>query len=133
MSEPFAFGEFEVDPDLIPDPPKVTVGIPQVFQVETAIRAEVVKPETGKTVFIKATLRPVEQPEALLFQSWFVTEKYLGSPAKSWKNFLVTMGLDPKNTKAQDIVHLRFKGVAGKDKKRDDDLPILVKVIGPAD
>lgn len=126
------FGEFSFDPDLIPDPVQVTQGVPMVFEIETAVRKEVVKEETGRTVYIEASLRPVEQPEALLYNSWFVTEKYVGTPTKSWKNFLVTVGLDPKRTRAQDVVRLRFKGIAGKDKKRDDDRAILIKVIGPA-
>jgi|SRR3990167_1878136 len=126
------FGEYEIDPDSIPSPPQVALGIPMVFQVETAVRKEVVKEETGKTVYIEATLRPVEQPDALLYNSWFVTERYAGTTAKSWKNFLVTVGLDPKTTRAQDIVRLRFKGVAGKSRK-DDERAELKKVLGPAD
>ena len=126
------FGEYEIDPDSIPNPVQVTQGVPMVFEVETSVRGEVVKEETGRTVWVDLTVRPVEQPEALLYPRLFVTEKYAGPAHKSWKNFLITLGLDPKTTRAQDIVRLRFKGIAGKDKKRDDDRATLVKVIGPA-
>lgn|SRR3990167_2203651 len=126
------FGEFDIDPDSIPAPTKVTLGTPLVFEVESAVRKEVVKEETGKTVYIEAVLIPVEQPDTRLYNTWFVTERYVGSAAKSWKNFLLTVGLDPKITKAQDIVHLRFKGIAGVDTKRDDERPVLKKVLGAA-
>ena len=131
MSE-IRFGEFEIDPDSIPNPPQVQTGTPLVFEIEAATRKEVVKEDTGKTVWVELQCRPVEQPEALLYASLFVTERFLGKPHKSWKNFLVTMGLDPKTTNAASLVRTRFKGVAGEDRKSDDSRIILVKVLGPA-
>lgn len=133
MSESIRFGEFEIDPDTIPSPPQVTTGVEMVFEVETATRKEVVKEETGRTVYVEVSLRPVEQPEALLYNTWFVTEKYAGTTVKSWKNFLLAVGLDPRTAKAQDIVRLRFKGIAGKNRRDpSDDRPVLVKVVGAA-
>lgn len=126
------FGEFSIDPDTIPNPPKVQEGIPLTFEIESAQRQEVTKEETGTTVYVDLVVRPVEQPEVILYPRLFVTEKFMGPAHKSWKNFLMTLGLNPRATRASDTIRLRFRGIAGKDRKRDDERSTLVKVLGPA-
>ena len=132
MSE-LLFGEFSIDPETIPNPPRVQEGVPLVFEIATSVRGEITKEDTGHTAWVDLEVRPVEQPEARLYPRLFITERFTGAAHKSWKNFLLTIGLDPKTARAQDVVRLRFKGIAGKDRKRDDDRPVLVKVLGSAE
>ena len=103
-----------------------------MFEIAASVRGEITKEDTGHTAWVDLTVRPVEQPEAALYPRLFITERFTGPAHKSWKNFLLTVGLDPKTARAQDVIRLRFKGIAGKDRKRDDDRPVLVKVLGSA-
>ena len=129
-------GDFEVDPDLIPDPPKVPLGTPLVFEVVKAERKESNKELEGggtrRTVYINLQVKATDvEGTPSLFPTLFVTEKFKGPAHKSWKHFLEINRL-PYTTRAEsDLVGFRFKGIARKS-KRDDEAPELASVAGPA-
>ena len=124
-------GDFEVDPDLIPDPPKVPLGIPLVFEIVKGTRVEGTG-EKGRFVYNDLQIKAVDvEGTPSLFPRLWVTEKFKGSTARSWKHFLEVTKL-PYTTRAEfDITGFRFKGIARKS-KRDDEAPELASVAGPA-
>ena len=126
-------GIFEVDPELIPEAPRVPLGEPLVFEIAPGAKLGEVTNENGHTRWVdfRAIAVDVEHTPAV-FPRLFVTERFMGSPARSWKNFLRTCSLpyttDPGNG---DLDGFRFKGTARKS-KRDDGAAELASVAGPA-
>lgn len=137
MSDDFAHvGIFEVDPDLIPEPPRVPLGVPLIFEIAKAERKEVTKTDGDggprRTVFVSLQARAVDvEGTPSLFPTLFVTERFEGPAHKSWKHFLRLNKLPYTTIPENDLAGFRFRGVAKKS-NRDDGAPELGSVVGPA-
>ena len=113
-------GEFEVDPESIPEAQDIPERTSVVLEIATAERKETVNEEGRKSVRI--SLRAVS-PDLVgsnsAFATLWVTEQFRGKPHKSFAGFLRVLGL-PYTTQASDLKGLRFVGQVAKDPKNQD-------------
>ena len=124
-------GEFEFDPELIPDAPELPLDTPITLEVLAAVRKETVTEDGRKSIRVAVKAGSPETPGTQpVFPSLWITEQYRGKAHKSFANFLKTLGL-PYTTQAQDIVGVRFIGKVRKQAKNPDFLE-LTEVIGKA-
>lgn len=126
-------GDFEVDPDLIPEPPKVPLGTPLVFEIVKGTRVTGGNDNGDRFVYNDLQCKAIDvDGTPSIFSRLWVTERFEGSPTRSWKHFLRICKL-PYTTRAEhDLAGFKFKGTARVNKKRDDGAPELASVIGPA-
>lgn len=116
-------GEFDIDPESIPDQPEVPLGQEIVFEVVSAERKETLN-EGKKSVRISLRVTAADLPGSQsAFATLWVTEQYKGKPHKSYANFLKTVHL-PFTTSTQDLKGFRFVGKAGKNSKNPDFLDL---------
>lgn len=122
--ENVSIGEFEVDPESIPDAPETPLATDTVFEVATAERKESVTPEGRKSVRISLRAFVPELPGSQsVFATLWVTEQYKGKAHKSYAQFLKTVKL-PYTTSAADLKGFRFVGKASKNSRNPDYLDL---------
>ena len=125
-------GEFEFDPELIPEAPELPLEQEIVLEIAAAERKETVNEQDGRKS-IRIAIR-AGSPDLVgaqsVFASLWVTEQYRGKAHKSFAQFLKTVGL-PYTTQAQDLVKVRFAGKVRKQVKNPDFLE-LYEVSGKA-
>ena len=113
-------GEFEVDPESIPEAKDIPERTSVVLEIVTSERKETVSEEGKKS--IRICLRVVS-PDLVgsnsAFATLWVTEQFRGKPHKSFAGFLRVLGL-PYTTQASDLIGLRFEGQVAKDPKNQD-------------
>lgn len=116
-------GEFEIDPEQIPDAPETPLGVDTVFEVASAERKETVN-EGKKSVRISLRAYAPDLPgSSSVFATLWVTEQYKGKPHRSFAQFLKTVKL-PYTTSAADLKGFRFVGKASKNAKNPDFLDL---------
>src|SRR5689334_1841160 len=107
-------GEFEIDPESIPEAPETPLGEAVVFEVASAERKETIN-EGKKSVRISLRAFVPELPGSQsVFATLWVTEQYKGKPHKSFAQFLKAVKL-PYTTSAADLKGFRFVGKASKN------------------
>jgi hypothetical protein len=117
--ENIQIGEFEIDPEQIPDAPETPLGVDTIFEVASAER-KVTENEGKKSVRISLRAFVPELPGSQsVFATLWVTEQYKGKAHKSFAQFLKTVKL-PYTTAAADLKGFRFVGKAGRDPKNPD-------------
>ena len=118
-------GEFEVDPESIPEAKDIPERTSVVLEIVTSERKETVN-EAGRKS-IRIILRAVS-PDLVgsnsAFATLWVTEQFRGKPHKSFAGFLKTLGL-PYTTPSSDLVGLRFVGQVAKDPKNQDFIQVV--------
>jgi hypothetical protein len=113
-------GEFEVDPESIPEAPDLPEKQSIVLEVATAERKEKIDDNGRKSVRISARFVSVDllgAPSA--FATLWVTEQYRGKPHRSFAQFLRTTGL-PYTTQASDLKGLRVVGQVARNKTNSE-------------
>lgn len=113
-------GEFEVDPNSIPEQPKFPLGQDVQFEIKKAERKEKIDEETGaKNVRISVQVAAVDYPGSpLAFGTLWVTERFRGKPHRSYVGFLQKLEL-PYTTGVNDLAGVRFVGQASERKGSD--------------
>lgn len=123
-------GEFEIDPELIPDAAVVPENTNITLEIVASERKVTEKEGGGSSVRIAIRVQAPDFPGAnSAFASLWVTEQYKGEAHRSLAKFLHTMKL-PYTTQAAELVHLRFTGQVRKNAKNPDFLDVS-KVVGP--
>lgn len=123
-------GEFDVDPESIPEQPKIPENTDVTLEVAHAERVEV-NNEKGRSVRAKIRVSAPDYPGASnAFATLWVTEKYRGDPHRSYAQFLIKTKLPFTTQIEQDLKGFRFVGQVRPNAKNPDYLD-LSKVIGP--
>ncbi len=122
-------GDFDVNPEDIPEQPKIPENTDVVLEVVKAERLETTN-ENGRSVRAKVRVAAPDYPGAnQAFATLWVTEKYRGEPHRSYAQFLIKTKLPFTTRIEEDLKGFRFIGQVRPDK--NPDFLALSKVVGP--
>ena len=124
-------GEFEIDPETVPEAQEFPDKQDIILEVASAERKETVDESTGrKSVRISARFTSPNVLGSSAFATLWVTEQFRGKSHKSFAQFLRTLGL-PYTTQASDLKGLRVVGQVAQNKGNSDFFDV-VKISGKA-
>ena len=122
------FGEFNIDPSTVPEPPQVPLGQDLTFEVVAVQRKEYTTDEGRNGTRIELQLQCIDVPGATVFHSFFPPRYRSGSAHKNWYSFLLLLGHDI-HAQAESVVRSRFRARAERDV---NDYVHLAKILGLA-
>lgn len=122
-------GEFDVNPDDIPEAPQIPEGTNVLLEVIKAERKEKEGEDGRKSVRISIQAKAPDYPgSGLAFATLWVTEQFRGKPHRSYAQFLVKTGT-ALSTTAPQLVGVRFVGKVKPNAKNPDFLDVS-EVVG---